>query len=99
MPMVKTPEHQPMSSDSKQMEYGVLKPFDHITLEELPIETKPEIEESRCNMVIPKAGTLKNEVAEDEAPCLWNQTLDTTDTLIIGEEPAMRQSFYPLTLF
>ena len=58
-PIVKNPEHNPMSSDSKEMEYGVSNPFGHITVEEICIKTKPKVEEVRCGMVIHDAETLK----------------------------------------
>ena len=43
--------------------------------------------------------TMKNELVEDEPLAFEDQILETTDTLITGEEPAVYQLFYPLSLY
>ena len=43
--------------------------------------------------------TLKNELLEDEPPCLWGPSLWGKHTPMSGEEPAMCQFFYPLNLY
>ena len=42
--------------------------------------------------------TLKNELVEDKPPAFETQTFEATYMLITGEEPAMHQFFYPLSL-
>ena len=48
--------------------------------------------------VVHDAEILMNELAEDEPLAFEDQTSDTTDTLIIDEEPAMHQFYYQLSL-
>ena len=44
------------------------------------------------------ADTLKNELTGYEPPAFEDRTLEATDTLTIGKEPAMYQFFYLLWL-
>ena len=76
--IVKNYEDYPISNDSGEIEYGAPIPFGHITVEVIFTETKPHVEEVRCDMVIHDTGMLRNRVAEDEAPVIDNQVLDTT---------------------
>ena len=48
-----------MSSDYKDMEYGIPNPFGYITMVEIPIKTKLGVEEMRYDMVIQDAKILK----------------------------------------
>ena len=36
----------------KEMKCGVPNPFGHITMEEIVMQTNPEVEEVRCDMVL-----------------------------------------------
>ena len=51
-------------------------------------------------MVIDDVDTITNELEEDEHPSTFdNQIVDKTDAKFTGEEPAMKQYFYPLSLY
>ena len=52
--------------------------YSNITVDKVPTETKQQVEEVRCDMVVYDSEILKIELAEDEAPLhlrsrLWMQ--------------------------
>ena len=49
-----------MSNDLKDMAYGVPDPVGKITVQEIPIETKVEVENVRYDMVIDYGETITN---------------------------------------
>ena len=55
------------------MEYRVPNPFGYITVEEVPIKTKSEMKEVRCDIVIYDTETLMNEQVKDGAPTFEDQ--------------------------